>query len=202
MMDEIFCSHLGLHSPTTTTEPANKFWGVDASFRYGDGGTSIILDTSAGVIDTITNRILLSEGKLICNSGSYQKYVYRFIPPALDAYNSYASATGGVLDQNTGLLSITPDQYENLQSLFFDISGTTYEITKNAQIYPRAMTEIIGGKSDGIYLIVQDISFSRQPAGISFVLGRPFLQRFYTVLDSGNSNVGFATTQFTEAETN
>jgi cathepsin E len=199
MMDEIFCSHLGLHSDTTLTEPANKFWGVDTSFRYG--GSTSILDTSAGVIDTITNLILISGGKLICNSGSYQKYVYKFIP-SLDAYNSYASATGGVLNKKTGLLSITPDQYDNLQSLFFDIGGVTYEITKNAQIFPRALNKFIGGKKHGIYLIVQDISFSRQPAGISFVLGRPFLERFYTVLDGLNNHVGFATTQFTDAETN
>lgn len=130
------------------------------------------------------------------------KYVYRLISPVLDAYNSYVSATGGVLDEGTGLLSITSAQYDNLQSLFFDIDGTTYEITKNAQIYPRAWNEFIGGTSDGIYLIVQNISYSRLPSGMGFVLGRPFLERFYIVLDSGNSSVGFATTPFTQAETN
>ena len=106
------------------------------------------------------------------------------------------------MDEGTGLLSITSAQYGNLQSLFFDIGGTTYEITKNAQIYTRSLNEFIGGTSDGIYLLVQDIKLSRLPAGMGFVLGRPFLERFYTVLDSGNSSVGFATTQFTDAESN
>jgi saccharopepsin len=106
------------------------------------------------------------------------------------------------LDEGTGLLSITPAQYDNLQSLFFDVGGTTYEITKNAQIFTRSLNEFIGGSSDGIYLLVQDIKLSRLPAGMGFVLGRPFLERFYTVLDSGNSSVGFATTQFTNAESN
>jgi hypothetical protein len=105
------------------------------------------------------------------------------------------------LDEGTGLLSITSAQYGNLQSLFFDIGNTTYEITPNAQIIPRALNEFIGGTSDGIYLSVQDISYSRLP-GMDFILERPFLERFYTVLDSGNSSVGFATTQFTEADTN
>ena len=99
------------------------------------------------------------------------------------------------------MLSITSAQYGNLQSLFFDIGGTTYEITPNAQIIPRALNEFRGGTSDGIYLIVQDISYSRLP-GMDFILGRPFLERFYTVLDGGNNRVGFATTQFTEADTN
>ena len=127
--------------------------------------------------------------------------MYRFTSLALDAYDIYASATGGVLDEGTNLLSITPAQYGNLQSLFFDIGYTTYEITPNAQIFPRASNELIGGTSDGIYLIVQDISYSRL-AGMGFILGRPFLERFYTVLHSGESLVGFATTQFTEADTN
>jgi len=118
----------------------------------------------------------------------------------LDAYNSYVSSTGAVLDKDTELLKLTPAQYENLKSLFFDIGGTTYEIIKNAQVVPRGLNKFIGGTSNGIYLIVQDIKYSRL-SGIDFVLGRPFLERFYTVLDSGNSRVGFATTQFTEAET-
>lgn len=105
------------------------------------------------------------------------------------------------MDQGTDLLSITPAQYQNLPSLFFDIGGTTYEITKNAQIYPREWNAAIGGTSDGIYLVVQDIKYSRL-SGMGFILGRPFLERFYTVFDSYNSKVGFATTQFTDAETN
>jgi cathepsin E len=189
-----------LHSPITKADPADKYWGVDASFRYG--GASVILDTTAGVIDTITELILITTGKLICNSDPYPNmYGFISLSPALDAYNRYVSATGAVLDKGTGLLSITSAQYGNLQSLFFDIGGTTYEITPNAQIFPRAWNDAIGGTSDGIYLIVQDISYSRV-SGVDFILGRPFLERFYTVLDSGKSSVGFATTKFTEADTN
>lgn len=163
--------------PITKTNPAAKYWGVDASFRYGDA--SVILKTTAGVIDTITKLILITT----------------------DAYNNYVSATGAVLDKGTGLLSITSEQYGNLQSLFFDIGGSTYEITPNAQIAPRALNKFIGGTSDGIYLVVQDISLSRL-AGMDFILGRPFLERFYTVFDSGKSSIGFAMTQFTKADTN
>ncbi len=65
-----FRTHLGLHSPITKTNPAEKYWAVDASFRYG--GDSVILNPTAGVIDAITNLILIPTGKLICNSDSYQ----------------------------------------------------------------------------------------------------------------------------------
>jgi hypothetical protein len=189
-----------LHSPTTKTYPAGKYWGIDASFRYGIA--SFILNTTAGVIDSTINSILLNTSKLTRNSRSYQIGAQAHIP-ALDAYNSYVSVTGAVLDNGTDFLSITSAQYMNLQSLFIDIGGATYEIIPNAQILPRSLNVLINGTNDGIYLIVQDISYSRlSESGIDFILGKPFLERFYTVLDSGNSRVGFATTQFTEADTN
>ena len=40
---------------------------------------------------------------------------------ATDAFNRYQTATGGVADSATGLLSITSSQYSNLQSLFFNV---------------------------------------------------------------------------------
>lgn len=63
------------------------------------------------------------------------------------------------MDEATGLLSITPAQFANLQSLFFNIGGvrtrptpnnyrartdkhlqTAFELTPNAQIFPRAVS--------------------------------------------------------------
>lgn len=40
-----------------------------------------------------------------------------------DAFATYQSLTGGVIDPTTGLLTITPDQFANLKSLFFNIGG-------------------------------------------------------------------------------
>ena len=45
------------------------------------------------------------------------------IPFPLDAYDAYQTATGAILDPTTGLLSITEDQLDNLDSLFFEIEG-------------------------------------------------------------------------------
>ena len=42
-----------------------------------------------------------------------------------DAYNSYVQATGATFDQTVGLLSLTEDEYENLESLFFHINGVS-----------------------------------------------------------------------------
>jgi hypothetical protein len=37
-------------SPITTTYPANQYWGIDQSVRYG--ASTNILDTTAGIVDT------------------------------------------------------------------------------------------------------------------------------------------------------
>lgn len=181
----------------TITGPADGYWGVDASFRYGN--TSVILDTTAGVLDTGTSLIYIATGKITLTRS---RYLYWLISPTLDAFNRYVDAIGAVIDHGTGLLSITPAQYANLQSLFFVVDGNTYELIANAQIWPRTLNNVIGGKSDSIYLVVQDIERASQ-SGMGFICGMTFLERFYSVYDTGPyPRLGLATTQFTNAIVN
>jgi hypothetical protein len=98
----------------------------------------------------------------------------------------------------------------------------TYELTANAQIWPRALNSVIGGSSNAIYLVTADLG-SYSGSGLDFIGtnrssclkfdewlidfcqntdGFVFLQRFYSVYDTTNSSVGFATTQYTNATTN
>lgn len=162
--------------PITTTSPASNYWGIDQSVAYGD---TTILNTTAGIVDTGTTLLLL----------------------ATDAFQAYQQATGGVEDQTTGLLTITQDQYNNLQSLFFNIGGVTYELTPNAQIWPRALNSVLGGEEGKIYLVASDMG-SPSGQGLDFINGFAWLQRFYTVFDTGKAQVGIATTSFTDGETN
>ena len=118
-----------------------------------------------------------------------------------DAFNRYKSATGAVLDANTGLLKITSAQYANLQPLNFIIGGTTFAFTANAQIWPRSLNSFIGGSAGSIYLVVNDIG-TPTGSGLDFINGYAFLERFYTVYDTTNKRVGVATTSFTTATTN
>lgn len=138
---------------------------------------------------------------------------------ATDALARYRTATGAVLDNTTGLLRITAAQFANLQSLFFTINGVsyplfatgngfltfipkvTYEFTANAQLWPRALNTDIGGTAGNIYLIVGDLG-TPSGEGFDFVNGFAFLERFYSVFDTANRRVGFATTPFTHATTN
>ncbi|TBU21523.1 acid protease [Dichomitus squalens] len=164
--------------PITSTAPANEFVGIDQTITYGSAGTTVLAST-AGITDTGTTLLLIAS----------------------DALATYQSLTGAVADENTGLLRLTPAQFADLQSLFFQIGDNTFEFTPNAQAWPRALNTAIGGTNEFVYLIVGDLG-TDSGEGFDFVDGMTFLERFYYVFDSANSQVGFATTQFTNAETN
>lgn len=126
--------------------------------------------------------------------------VLRVVSPTLGAYSNYVKATGAVLDGSTGLLSISTDQYQNLKSLFLEIDNSDFELTPNAQIWPRALNGVIGGKDDGIYLIVQQLG--EAIPGFNFILGTAFMERYCTVFDTAGKHVGIAKTPYTDADTN
>ncbi|KAI5986037.1 aspartic peptidase domain-containing protein [Pisolithus orientalis] len=164
------------YTPLTTTSPASYYWGINESIAYG---STTILPTTAGIVDTGTTLILI----------------------ATNAFNEYKSLTGAVSDPATGLLRITTSQYNALQNLYFNINGVTYTLTPNGQIWPRSLNAYVGGSSSYVYLIVNDIG-SKSGSGLDFINGQTFLERFYSVFDTTNSRVGFATTPYTDATTN
>lgn len=164
-------------TPLTKTSPASEFWGINQSIRYGT--STSILSSTAGIVDTGTTLLLI----------------------ATDAFNRYRSATGAVEDDTTGLLRLTTSQFSKLESLFFSIGGTTFEFTANAQAWPRSLNSVIGGNSNSVYLVVNDIG-SETGSGLDFINGFAFLERFYSVFDTAGGRVGFATTPFTDATTN
>lgn len=87
-----------MRSPLTTTAPASEFWGIDQSITYGSSNTPILAQT-AGIVDTGTTLILM----------------------ATNAFDAYTQATGATQDQTTGLLTLSNEDFNNLQSLFFNI---------------------------------------------------------------------------------
>ncbi|EPS97851.1 aspartic proteinase [Fomitopsis schrenkii] len=165
-------------TPLTTTAPASEFWGIDQSITYGSSNTPILAQT-AGIVDTGTTLILM----------------------ATNAFDAYTQATGATQDQTTGLLTLSNEDFNNLQSLFFNIGDQSYELTANAQIWPRSLNSLIGGQNDQIYLVVSDIG-TESGQGLDFINGFSFLERYLSVFDTANNQVGFAPTQFTNATTN
>ncbi|KAF5382440.1 hypothetical protein D9615_002711 [Tricholomella constricta] len=166
--------------PITKITPADQYWGVDQDLTYGNDIQ--LLKSSAGIVDTGTTLLLIAS----------------------DAFKSYCRATGAEEDNATGLLTVTETQFANMESLFFQIgsaSAETYELIPNAQIWPRKLNNTIGGEEDKIYLVIADLGVP-SGAGLDFINGFAFLQRFYTVFDTTNSRIGLAKTKFTIAEIN
>ncbi|OCH89539.1 acid protease [Obba rivulosa] len=166
-------------APLTTTSPASEFFGIDQSITLGSSSGTSILTNTAGIVDTGTTLVLIST----------------------DAFSRYTKATGGVNDEATGLLRLTTAQFNDLESLFFNINGVSFEFTANAQIWPRALNSAIGGNANSVYSIVNSIG-TPTGEGLDFINGMTFLERFYAVFDTTNSRVGFAETSFTFATSN
>ncbi|KAH9914106.1 aspartic peptidase A1 [Fomitopsis serialis] len=160
----------------TSTSPASHYVGIEQSVMYGD---TEILGPTSGIVDTGTTLLLL----------------------ATDAFNAYQNMTGATMDDSSGLLQIDEEQYGALQSLYFNIGGTVYELTRDAQLWPRSLNKYIGGTEDGYYLVVSD-NGAVSGSGLDFINGMTWLERFYTVYDVGNSRVGFATTNHTHSGNN
>ncbi|KAG6865125.1 hypothetical protein C0991_004966 [Blastosporella zonata] len=163
--------------PMTTIEPADKYWGIDEDLTYGEDIE--LLRSSAGIVDIGTTFLLIAS----------------------DAFKVYRRATGAEEDPATGLLTVTEDQFKSMESLFFTIGTETYDLIPNAQIWPRELNETIGGEKGKIYLIVADMG-SSSGAGLDFINGFAFLQRFYSVFDTTNRRFGLARTKFTTKEIN
>jgi len=195
---EISGAHLVSHSPLAKYSPAHTYWSVDATFRYGNT-TILNLNDAPGVFDTGSLRLSLATGVLLRDSQfQVNMPVCSHLIYILEAYNQYVQATGAIYDDSTGYLSITPDQYDKLESLYFKIEDSTYELNANAQIWPRKLNYFIEGRADLVYLLVSDLGtgFSNE---VGFVFGMRVLERFYAVFDSRRHRVGLANTKFTDS---
>jgi cathepsin E len=159
----------------TFTPKVLDYWGITQTISYA--GKTIQSSTS-GIVDTGTTLLYLET----------------------TAFNDYIKATGGKLNEASGLYSITTAQFDALEDLVFTIGGTEFSLTPNAQIWPRSLNTDIGGAADDIFLVVADLG--GETDGFNFINGYVFLERFYSVFDTTNNQVGFATTAFTTAETN
>ena len=78
------------------------------------------------------------------------------------------------MDSNTGLLTISSSRYSSLKPLAFRIGDASYDLSPNAQIWPRSLNAEIGGSSSSIYLVVGDIG-TPSGSGLDFIDGYTFL---------------------------
>lgn len=163
--------------PTTDIPPASTFWGIEQSVTFGDSQTVIIPPGTPGIMDTGTTLLFLAT-------------------PFLD---TIVSLTGAVFDDPTGLFRV--DSMDSVQSLFYNIGGTIFELTPNAQIFPPQFNTLIGGQDGVFYLLFADLGdAANQPSGPGmFVNGYFWLMRHYVTYDGTRKVVGVAQTENTFA---
>ena len=120
----------------TSTSPASRFWGVDASsVTYG---SDCLLSGRAGIVDSGTTLTLLAS----------------------DAFEEYICDTSATLDTYNQMYYITPQQFNELSNLDFTIGGRTYTMIPDAQIWPRRLNYLINGDANKIYLAIGSVSFN------------------------------------------
>lgn len=188
----IACSSLPLFSPLTSQSPASSYWGIDASFQYGDARATI-QPLTAGILDSGTTLLYLTS----------------------DAYKTIQDTTGAVLDSHTGLLKVTKTQFANMKSLYIVTAGvrrlhfrfrlfTTFPSQITMELIPDALSvppSSVNASSDDVYLIFGDLG-KMSSTGLQFILGYFVHQRFYISYDSENQRVGLAPTEYTSQRVN
>ncbi|KAJ6480983.1 putative aspartic protease [Mycena sanguinolenta] len=157
----------------TTVIPYSDFWGITVtSITYG----SVVIGAAASaIVDTGITLI--------------------YIPTV--AYNSFALASGGKTDPETGLLSWTMlptyvaiPQYPSA-NLAFNIGGVSFMLTPSQFTIPAAQYanfELPRGKFYGWISDGGNVT-----ANINYVFGQKFLENYYSVYDTTNNRVGLAT---------
>ncbi|KAG9242820.1 aspartic peptidase domain-containing protein [Calycina marina] len=142
----------------------------DASYYWGISiarftyGTTTLASSASGIVDTGTTLI--------------------YIPTS--AYNKFLSAAGGATDSSTGLARFSTKPTSNFVITF----GTTaYTLTPDMYLVPTAQYSVFGLTTGKYYAWINDGGAS----GVNTIIGQKFLENFYSVFDTTNSRIGFAT---------
>lgn len=127
-------------------------------------GSTTLASSATGIVDTGTTLI--------------------YIPTS--AYNKFLSATGGKTDSSSGLAVFSKAPTSNFSVKF---GSTTFTLTPAQYLVPSAQYEFYGLTSGKFYAWINDGGSS----GVDTIIGQKFLENYYSVFDTTNSRIGFAT---------
>lgn len=127
-------------------------------------GSTTLASSATGIVDTGTTLI--------------------YIPTS--AYNKFLSAAGGKTDSSSGLAVFTKKPTSNFSITF---GSTTYTLTPAQYLVPTAQYSYFGLSSGKYYAWINDGGSS----GVNTIIGQKFLENYYSVYDTTNGRIGFAT---------
>ncbi len=102
------------------------------------------------------------------------------------AYNAFLSATRGSTDSSSGLASFSTKPTSNFAVKF---GSKSYTLTPAQYLVPQAQYSNFGLSSGKYYAWINDGGSS----GVNTIIGQKFLENYYSVYDTTNSRIGFAT---------
>ncbi|PMB72268.1 Polyporopepsin [Beauveria bassiana] len=127
-------------------------------------GSTVLASGATGIVDTGTTLI--------------------YIPSA--AYAKYLSASGGKTDANTGLVSYTTKPTANFG---IKIGTTTYNLTPAQYLVPTSQYGFFGLPAGKYYSWIANGG----TGSVNTIIGQKFLENYYSVYDTTNARIGFAT---------
>ena len=207
------------YTPITSTSPSSFYFGIDQSITYGSDSGSTVLSATAGIVDTGTTLVLIASdafatyrsltgavednatGLLRISSANYANLQSLFFNVGGTSYEFTKNAqvcnclmpfcdviTSFQLPRH-GLELSTPPSVD--QPAISTLSSQTYVFPSPAptsfSYSPTLVTHIC--------LTLQLGSNSGE--GFDFINGYTFLERYYSVFDTTNNRVGFASTSET-----
>lgn len=129
-----------------------------------DYGSTSLATAATGIVDTGTTLL--------------------YIPSS--AYTRFLSASGGTTDAGSGLASFTTRPTANFTITF---GSTTYALTPAQYLVPTAQYAGFQLRPGKAYSWISDGG----GAGVNCIIGQKFLENYYSVYDTTNSRIGFAT---------
>lgn len=127
-------------------------------------GSTTLASASQGIVDTGTTLV--------------------YIPSA--AYSRFLSATGGSTDSSSGLATFSTKPTANFGITF---GSKTFTLTPAQYLVPQAQYSVFGLSSNRYYAWINDGGSS----GVNTIIGQKFLEYYYSVYDTTNKRIGFAT---------
>jgi hypothetical protein len=111
-----------------------------------------------------------------------------------DFFAKYLDAIpGAYFDTSVGLTVIPSSSVANMNHLNFTIGGHVFSLDTAAQLIPLDQNTIWGGQTGVQYGVVSKFG-ANSGAGLDFIIGQKFMEKYYVIFDADENRVGFAYT--------